>query len=137
MIVHQRKDTADPITTEGMRHALNSAANQMKQTLIRTSFSPIIYEVLEFAVAFYDRDVRLIAQAPTLPMFMGTRDLWPALHAIEVICSARRQGGARRRSSLVRWLHPWGVLFRLAAGHGRALGRRRAAPGGARGVEGW
>lgn len=65
---------ADPITTEVVRHALNSAANQMKQTLIRTSFSPIIYEVLDFAVALYDRDVRLLAQAPSLPMFMGTLD---------------------------------------------------------------
>ncbi|MDF0597395.1 hydantoinase B/oxoprolinase family protein [Psychromarinibacter halotolerans] len=65
-------ESADPITTEVMRHALNSAANQMKRALIRTAFSPIIYEVLDFAVAIYDRDIRLLAQAPTLPMFMGT-----------------------------------------------------------------
>ncbi len=63
---------ADPITTEVVRHALNSAANQMKRTLVRTAFSPVIYEVLDFAVALYDRDVRLLAQAPSLPMFMGT-----------------------------------------------------------------
>ena len=63
---------ADPITTEIVRHSLNSAANQMKQALIRTAFSPIIYEVLDFAVAIYDRQVRLLAQAPSLPIFMGT-----------------------------------------------------------------
>jgi N-methylhydantoinase B len=63
---------ADPITTEVIRHGLNSAANQMKRALIRTSFSPIIYEVLDFAVAIYDRQIRLLAQAPSLPMFMGT-----------------------------------------------------------------
>jgi N-methylhydantoinase B len=63
---------ADPITTEVIRHGLNSAANQMKRALIRTAFSPIIYEVLDFAVAIYDRQVRLLAQAPSLPMFMGT-----------------------------------------------------------------
>ncbi|UCH27480.1 MAG: hydantoinase B/oxoprolinase family protein [Trueperaceae bacterium] len=62
----------DPITTEIVRHGLNSAANQMKQALIRTAFSPIIYEVLDFAVAIYDDDVRLLAQAPSLPIFMGT-----------------------------------------------------------------
>ncbi|MCC7285129.1 MAG: hydantoinase B/oxoprolinase family protein [Burkholderiaceae bacterium] len=66
--------SADPITTEVVRHALNSAANQMKHALVRTSFSPIIYEVLDFAVAIYDKDVRLLAQAPSLPMFMGTLD---------------------------------------------------------------
>jgi N-methylhydantoinase B len=63
---------ADPVTTEVIRHGLNSAANQMKRALVRTAFSPIIYEVLDFAVAIYDREVRLLAQAPSLPLFMGT-----------------------------------------------------------------
>src|SRR5438445_11536999 len=63
---------ADPITTEVIRHGLNSAANQMKRALIRTAFSPVIYEVLDFAVAIYDRQIRLLAQAPSLPLFMGT-----------------------------------------------------------------
>ena len=62
----------DPVTTEIVRNSLNSAANQMKRALIRTAFSPIIYEVLDFAVAIYDRDVRLLAQAPSVPLFMGT-----------------------------------------------------------------
>jgi N-methylhydantoinase B len=63
---------ADPVTTEVIRHSLNSAADQMKRALIRTAFSPVIYEVLDFAVALYDREVRLLAQAPSLPTFMGT-----------------------------------------------------------------
>src|SRR3954451_7108971 len=63
---------ADPVTTEVIRHGLNSAAEQMKRALIRTAFSPIIYEVLDFAVAIYDREIRLLAQAPSLPLFMGT-----------------------------------------------------------------
>ncbi len=62
---------ADPVTTEVIRHALNSAAAQMKRALVRTAFSPIIYEVLDFAVAIYDDQVRMLAQAPSLPMFMG------------------------------------------------------------------
>lgn len=61
----------DPVTTEVIRHELNSAAEQMKRTLIRTAFSPVIYEVLDFAVAIYDRQVRLLSQAPSLPLFMG------------------------------------------------------------------
>ncbi|MCQ8278918.1 hydantoinase B/oxoprolinase family protein [Acetobacteraceae bacterium KSS8] len=64
--------TVDPITTEVVRHALNSAANQMKRALIRTAFSPIIYEVLDFAVAIYDAELRMLSQAPSLPIFMGT-----------------------------------------------------------------
>jgi N-methylhydantoinase B len=63
---------ADPVTTQIIRHALNSAAKQMKRAAIRTSFSPIIYEALDFAVVLYDRQIRMLAQAPTLPIFMGT-----------------------------------------------------------------
>ena len=44
----------------------------MKRALVRTAFSPIIYEVLDFAVAIYDRKIRMLAQAPSLPGFMGT-----------------------------------------------------------------
>ena len=70
--LRERAVDADPVTTEVIRHGLNSAAEQMKRALIRTAFSPIIYEVLDFAVAIYDRQVRLLAQAPSLPIFMGT-----------------------------------------------------------------
>jgi N-methylhydantoinase B len=63
---------ADPVTTEIIRHGCNAAADQMKRALVRTSFSPVIYEVLDFAAALYDRDVCLLAQAPSLPVFMGT-----------------------------------------------------------------
>lgn len=63
---------SDPVTTQIIRYALNSAAMQMKLAMIRTSFSPIIYETHDFAVVIYDRHVRLLAQAPTLPAFMGT-----------------------------------------------------------------
>ena len=40
---------ADPVLTEVIRHGLNSAANQMKRALVRTAFSPIIYEVKDFS----------------------------------------------------------------------------------------
>ncbi len=79
--------SADPITVEVVRHALNSAANQMKRALIRTAFSPVIYEVLDFAVAIYDRHLRMLAQAPSLPLFMGTLN-----YAVEE--AVRNVGGA-------------------------------------------
>jgi N-methylhydantoinase B len=63
---------ADPIRTEVIRHGLNSAANQIKRALIRTSFTPIIYEVLDFAAVVYDDQFRMLAQAPSIPLFMGT-----------------------------------------------------------------
>ncbi|OJU83739.1 MAG: 5-oxoprolinase [Solirubrobacterales bacterium 70-9] len=67
-------ESLDPIVVELIRNGLNSAAEQMKQALVRTSFSPIVYDVLDFAAALYDRDVNLMAQAPSLALFMGTMD---------------------------------------------------------------
>ncbi|MBS1677853.1 MAG: hydantoinase B/oxoprolinase family protein [Actinobacteria bacterium] len=61
----------DPITTEIIRNGLLSAAEQMKRTVVRTAFSPLIYETLDFAISIYDAQARLIAQAPTLHFFMG------------------------------------------------------------------
>ena len=60
------------MTTQIIRHALDSAARQMKRATIRTAFSPIIYEALDFAVVLYDTRMRMLAQAPTLPIFVGT-----------------------------------------------------------------
>ena len=64
--------TVDPILVEIIRNSLNSAAEQMKRSLIRTAFSPIIYEVLDFASAIYDKNFCMLSQSPSLPGFMGT-----------------------------------------------------------------
>jgi N-methylhydantoinase B len=62
----------DPITTEVIRHGLNSAAEQMKRAFVRTAFSPIIYEEYDFGTALYDRDIQLLAQARGHQLFLGT-----------------------------------------------------------------
>ena len=62
----------DPITSEIIRNSLNSAAEQMKRALVRSAFSPIIYEVLDFASAIYDKNFCMLSQSPSLPGFMGT-----------------------------------------------------------------
>jgi N-methylhydantoinase B len=74
---------ADPITAEVVRRGLVSAAEQMKRALIRTSFSPVIYEILDFAAALYDPQARLLAQAPSNPLFMGTMSF-----CVEGACAA-------------------------------------------------
>ena len=79
-----QSDRADVVTTQLIRNALDSAAHQMKRVLIRTSFSPIVYEAFDFAVAIYDRQIRMLAQSPTIPAFMGTMSfsLEAALEAV-------------------------------------------------------
>lgn len=95
---------ADPVTTEVIRHGLNSAAAQMKRALIRTAFSPIVYEVLDFAVALYDDQVRMLAQAPSLPMFMGRLSFCVA-NAIEAIGGP----GALDPGDVVLYNQPFGT----------------------------
>ncbi|MBS1870263.1 MAG: hydantoinase B/oxoprolinase family protein [Actinobacteria bacterium] len=63
---------ADPATTEVIRYGLEAAADQMRVNLCRTAFSPVIYDAQDFAAALYDADVRLLAQARSMPGFLGT-----------------------------------------------------------------
>jgi N-methylhydantoinase B len=95
---------ADPITTEVIRHGLDSAANQMKRALIRTAFSPIIYEVLDFAVAIYDREIRLLAQAPSLPLFMGTMNF-----CVQAAVEAVGGADALEPGDIVLYNYPYGT----------------------------
>ena len=59
---------------EVIRSYLTSAAQEMRRTLIRTAFNPVIYEVLDFGISIYDRDLELIADAPGLAFFLGAND---------------------------------------------------------------
>ena len=95
---------ADPVTTEIVRHSLYSAANQMKRALVRTAFSPVIYEVWDFAVAIYDREVRMLAQAPSLPAFMGTMNF-----CVEGAVAAVGGEGALEPGDIVLYNLPYGT----------------------------
>ena len=57
-----------------IQNYLNSAAEEMRRTLIRTAFSPVIYEVLDFGISLYNGDLDLIADAPGLAFFLGAND---------------------------------------------------------------
>ena len=64
--------TVDPFTVEIIRHQLIAAAEESFVSLGRSSQSPIIYEVLDYACAITDGDGNLIAQANGVPGFLGT-----------------------------------------------------------------
>ncbi len=64
----------DSSTTSVIHSYLGSAAEEMRRTLIRTAFSPVIYEVLDFGISVYSKDLDLIADAPGLAFFLGAND---------------------------------------------------------------
>jgi N-methylhydantoinase B len=64
----------DGATVEVIRSYLVSVAEEMRVTLIRTAFNPVIYEVLDFGISVYDRDLELVAEAPGVTRFVGAND---------------------------------------------------------------
>jgi N-methylhydantoinase B len=64
----------DGVSAEVIRSYLGSAAEEMRATLIRTAFNPVIYEVLDFGISVYSADLSLIGEAPGLTHFLGAND---------------------------------------------------------------
>jgi N-methylhydantoinase B len=64
----------DPITVEVIRYDLISAAEEIKKVFKRTATLAILYEINDFGISLYDEQLRLMADAPGLPLFSGTLD---------------------------------------------------------------
>lgn len=62
----------DPFTLEIVKDTLLSIGDEMFHTLARTSMSPIIYEVLDFACGVTDRNGQLLTQGNGVAGFIGT-----------------------------------------------------------------
>lgn len=67
--------TVDPITTEIIRSALNSAADEMNSTLIRSAYTPVIYEMKDCAVGLLDENHKTLGQSAGLPIFLGNLEV--------------------------------------------------------------
>jgi N-methylhydantoinase B len=73
----------DPITTEIIRNAFISIANDMNATLIRSAFTPVIYEGKDCSVALIDEDGEVLGQSLGLPLFLGNLEICVKLIAEE------------------------------------------------------
>lgn len=65
----------DPITTEIVRSAFSAAADEMNATLIRSAYTPIIYEMKDCSVALLDAEHRVLGQSAGLPIFLGNLEI--------------------------------------------------------------
>lgn len=63
---------ADPVMLEIFNNLFMSIAEQMGSTLANTSYSVNIKERLDFSCAVFDRDGGLIANAPHMPVHLGS-----------------------------------------------------------------
>ena len=71
----------DPITTEIIRNAFVSIAQDMNATLIRSAYTPIIYEGKDCSVALLDADGNVLGQSLGLPLFLGNLEVCVKLTA--------------------------------------------------------
>jgi 5-oxoprolinase (ATP-hydrolysing) len=63
---------ADPILLEIFNNLFMSIAEQMGATLANTAYSVNIKERLDFSCAIFDRDGNLVANAPHMPVHLGS-----------------------------------------------------------------
>ncbi|WP_454621118.1 hydantoinase B/oxoprolinase family protein [Bradyrhizobium cenepequi] len=73
-------NSLDPITVEVVRNKLEGIANEMQQTLLRSSFSPIVKEGLDASASLFTLRGETLAQAIAIPIHLAT--LIPAIARI-------------------------------------------------------
>ena len=66
---------ADPISTEIIRNAFISIAQDMNAVLIRSAYTPVIYEGKDCVVALLDEKGNVLGQSSGLPLFLGNLEV--------------------------------------------------------------
>ena len=79
----------DSVTREIIRGKLLAVADEMGIVIAKTSMSPVIYEVLDFACGICDADGQLIVQTNGITLFTGT-------FALQVEAIKRKHGDTLR-----------------------------------------
>ncbi|MCA8930124.1 MAG: hydantoinase B/oxoprolinase family protein [Alphaproteobacteria bacterium] len=62
----------DPVLFELFKNAMHAIADEMALTVVRTTYSGVLRDNMDFATAFCDRDGHLVAQGLTLPGHLGS-----------------------------------------------------------------
>jgi N-methylhydantoinase B len=66
------ESTVDPITTQVVRYKLEGIANEMEQTLLRSSYSPIVKEGMDASASLFTIKGETLAQACAVPIHLAT-----------------------------------------------------------------
>ena len=65
-------ERVDPITLETIRHGLESLVDEMALTVMRTAYSGIVKDALDYSTAFCDSTGRILAQGLTIVVHLGS-----------------------------------------------------------------
>lgn len=86
------KPDVSPIVVEIIRNALNSIAQEMNNSLLRSAYTPLIYEMKDCSVGLFDKDANLLGQSSGLPIFMGNLEICVKLVTEKIGAGAYREG---------------------------------------------
>jgi len=64
--------TIDPITLEVIQNGLNSLVDEMALTVMRTAYSGVVKDALDYSTAFCDRNGEMVAQGLTIVAHLGS-----------------------------------------------------------------
>lgn len=64
--------TVDPITLEVVKNALASVADEMALVIMRSAYSAVVRDTMDYSTALCDRNGRVVAQGLTLAVQLGT-----------------------------------------------------------------
>jgi len=62
----------DPITFELIKNSFGSIVDEMALIIVRTAYSGVIKDVMDFSTALCDAEGRMIAQGLTIPLHLGS-----------------------------------------------------------------
>ncbi|RIK46051.1 MAG: 5-oxoprolinase [Chloroflexi bacterium] len=65
-------DELDPITFDLVRSTLESIVDDMALTIVRTAYSNVVRDNMDFSTGFCNRHGELVAQGLTIPMHLGS-----------------------------------------------------------------
>jgi len=66
-----QQSSLDPVTFEVLRSLFEYTCARMSQILQKTSFSPILYDMVDFSNAIYDADLQLLGQTANCPVHLA------------------------------------------------------------------
>src|ERR1700722_344940 len=84
-------ETIDPITFEGVSNALSTTADEMALTIMRSAYSQVVRDTMDYSTALCDRNGAVVAQGLTLAVQLGT---FPTImrHVLEEFAGSTRPG---------------------------------------------
>jgi N-methylhydantoinase B/oxoprolinase/acetone carboxylase alpha subunit len=130
----------DPVTFEVLRNVFDYACERMATILQRSSFSPILADMVDFSNAIYDPQMRLLAQAANCPVHLAAMK-YSALSASErfrtmgegdvVLLNDPFRGGTHINDmSFIMPIFHQGELLAYAVSRGHWMDIGGGAPGG-------